>query len=170
VKSIRGKVIPLNSQGERVIDYNEIVAHFIARQVTSTHLSSWPEIISHFRIMSAIEALCRIYQVPVVGLSHTVIPLYFHGPNEEPDITFTEGEEDEARDLAERLAGTERRSMLTAYFNKCADRNETRSWLNIRSKKQGKAATDLRFDEFPLYYIWKKVSVSLNDLRLNPQL
>lgn len=110
--------------------------------------------------MSAIEAMCRLEQVPVTKLSHTVLPLYIHAEKDGPIITFNEGEEENALEQAKRM-GTERKSTLTAYFKLCADPNEKNSWLGKKDKLQGPAAIELRFEQIPYYYIWKKVGISV---------
>jgi hypothetical protein len=140
VKTRHGKEIPLNAEGNRVVDYNEIEAHVIMHVQTGT------------------EAATRMYQVPVVMSSHTVIPLYIHNEKEEPTVTFTEGEEEEARDRAEASLARGYESKLMSYFKLCSNPNEAASWKDKTGKKQGLAAADLLFTEIPTYYIWKNVS------------
>ena len=107
--------------------------------------------------MTAQEAMCRLMKVPCAKLSHTVIPLYIHGEKPEPTVMFTEGEEEAALPAAEKSLLEERKSELNAYFKLCSDRNEKDSWLEVQGKMQGPPAKELRFEQIPLYYIWKKV-------------
>ena len=108
--------------------------------------------------MTAAEGMCRLMSVPCAKLSHTVLPLYVHGEKDGPTVTFTEGEEEGARTAAENSLLEGRKSELTAYFKLCADPNESDSWLGVPNKMQGDAAKNLRYEQIPLFYIWKKVS------------
>jgi len=107
--------------------------------------------------MSAPEATCRLFGVPVVKLSHNILPLYIHSEEEGPTVTFTEGEEEAALGAAERSMQEGRKSTLTAYFKLCADPDEERAWKDVEGKKQGPPARELRYDQIPFYYIWVKV-------------
>jgi len=118
--------------------------------------------------MGAVEAVCRIYGVPTTKLSHSVLTLYVHGEKDGPHITFTEGEEESARGRAEASLRAGRRSMLTAYFERCADPDEEREWRDIPRFKQGPAAKDLLYEEFPEHYVWHAVSLTYVDGVLNP--
>lgn len=96
----------------------------------------------------------RIYGRPVVKMSHAVAKLWVHAPNG-VNLIFEEGQE---RAAAEEAIGAEPRStMLTAFFDRCAN-PETPADILREGYVAGPLANELRYEDFPRYYRWDRAS------------
>lgn len=92
----------------------------------------------------------RIYSHTQVYKSHTVACLYVHQPNDGV-VVFDEGYEADA--LGQAMFNQEKRSTLTAYFEKCL--NERIQDLNPE-QRETRAAT-LHYHEMPKFYTFDPV-------------
>jgi hypothetical protein len=105
---------------------------------------------------SAQEALDKIYSHPQVYKSHTVACLYVHLPAA-GKVIFEEGYEAEA--LVQAVFNEEKKSHLTAYFEKC----RTERYEDLNPEQRATRATALHYHEMPKYYsfdavkkVWKR--------------
>ncbi|XP_065682370.1 uncharacterized protein LOC100211009 [Hydra vulgaris] len=73
------------------------------------------------RFVSAPEALCRIYEYSISDMSHTIIRLQIHFPDNQR-VYIIEGEEDRA---------AQRDTHLTVWFKLNAENNETRQYCYV---------------------------------------
>nr|XP_012555905.2 uncharacterized protein LOC105844166 [Hydra vulgaris] len=77
------------------------------------------------RFVSAPEALWRIYEYSISDMSHTIIRLQIHLPDNQR-VYFNEGEEQVAIDRA-----AQRDTHLTAWFKLNAENNEARQYSYV---------------------------------------
>lgn len=106
------------------------------------------------------EAMDRIYSHTQVWKSHTVSCLYVHQPADKK-IVFDEGYEADA--LAQATFNQEKRSTLTAYFDKC----KTERDRDLKPEQMPTRATALHYHEMPKFYtfdavekVWKRRQVA----------
>ncbi|XP_047135270.1 uncharacterized protein LOC105847873 [Hydra vulgaris] len=92
------------------------------------------------RFVSAPEALRRIYEYSISGLSHTIIRLQVHLSNHNQKVYFNEGEEQVTIDCA-----SQRETQLTAWFK-----------LLLFYVKGAKSFEDLRIVHGTVFYTFRE--------------